>query len=108
MDAMPGSAVGRVGSRQCRPHRYDAKHKVSPMTGSVAGAALAIVNACAILGPAAAAGAPKPENNIIPFEYVERYTAKYKPMYQDLREIELLEGLAKVLSQLKVRGGLVR
>jgi len=77
------------------------------MTRIVPAAALALVLACPILGSKPAAAAPELKNDMIEFEYVEPRTAKYKPIYQHLKEIKLLERLAQFLSPLKLQGGLV-
>jgi len=78
------------------------------MTRIVSAAAVALVlAACPILGPKPAAAQPELKNDMIEFEYVEPRTAKYKPIYQHLKEIKLLERLAQFLSPLKLQGGLV-
>jgi len=77
------------------------------MTRIVSAAALALVLACPMVRAEPAAAQPELKNDMIEFEYVEPRTAKFKPIYEHLKQIKLLERLAQFLSPLKLQGGLV-
>jgi hypothetical protein len=67
---------------------------------------LAIALGCLLLPVPAAAQTPL-QNDMIDIEYNEPRSAKYKPIYERLKERKLLEQLATFLSPLKLQGGLV-
>jgi len=58
-------------------------------------------------GPAAAQTPPVLQNDMIEIEYNEPRSAKYKPIYERLKQRKLLEQLETFLSPLKLQGGLV-
>lgn len=70
------------------------------------GSALAFALGCLLLPAPAAAQTPL-QNDMIDIEYNEPRSAKYKPIYERLKERKLLEQLAAFLSPLKLQGGLV-
>ena len=75
--------------------------------GATAGA-LALVLGCFVPhGPAAAQTPPTLQNDMIDIEYNEPRSAKYKPIYERLKQRKLLEQLETFLSPLKLQGGLV-
>ena len=70
--------------------------------------ALALALGCLVpRGPAAAQTPPVLQNDMIDIEYNEPRSAKYKPLYERLRQRKLLEQLETFLSPLKLQGGLV-
>src|SRR5262245_40587169 len=70
--------------------------------------ALALVAGPFVLAkPAAAQFPPELTNDMIEIEYNEPTSARYRPLYQRLKERKLLEQLAAFLSPLKLQGALV-
>src|SRR5262245_30304020 len=75
-----------------------------------AAAAVAITIACpALFGAPAAAQEIPPElaNDMIHIEYNAPRSARYRPIYERLKERKLLERLAAFLSPLQLKGALV-
>jgi len=78
------------------------------MTRITTAGALALAFGCLIApGSAAAQTPPVLQNDMIEFDYKEPRSAKYKPIYERLKERKLLEQLATFLSPLKLQGGLM-
>src|ERR1700704_129645 len=74
----------------------------------VTGGALALALGCFVpRGPAAAQTPPVLQNDSIEIEYNEPRSAKYKPIYERLKQRKLLEQLETFLSPLKLQGSLV-
>jgi hypothetical protein len=70
--------------------------------------ALALALGCLVSrGPAAAQTPPLLQNDMIEIEYNEPRSAKYKPIYERLKQRKLLEQLETFLSPLKLQGSLV-
>jgi hypothetical protein len=78
------------------------------MTRIATAAAMALALSC-LAGPRPAAAQTKPtlKNEMIEIEYNEPRSAKYKPIYERLKQRKLLEQLATFLSPLKLQGGLI-
>ena len=74
---------------------------------TAAALALALGGPIVLAKPAAAQFPPELQNDMIEIEYNEPTSAKYKALYQRLKERKLLEQLAAFLSPLKLQGALV-
>ncbi len=78
------------------------------MTRIATAGALALALGCLALPRLAAAQTqPTLQNDMIDIEYNAPRSAKYKPIYERLKQRKLLEQLATFLSPLKLQGGLI-
>src|SRR2546423_12668149 len=78
------------------------------MTRIATAGTLALALGCLVpRGPAAAQTPPLLQNDMIEIEYNEPRSAKYKPIYERLKQRKLLEQLETFLSPLKLQAGLI-
>src|SRR5690349_11061199 len=74
---------------------------------TAAALALTLGGPVVLAKPAAAQYPPELTNDMIEIEYNEPTSAKYRPLYERLKNRKLLEQLAAFLSPLKLQGALV-